>query len=165
MQATLTAPPGWDIKLIVPFVNSVRNVFTTMLKTTTTIERPRFKDGTEGRHDVSGIIGFSGGIVGTVVIGLSTEVSLKLVKVFAGGLDMEFGSADFNDAVGELANMIAGSAKKNMGVPAGITVPTVIIGSNHRTAQLTGVPCVVLPCTNAYGNFDVEVNIKQNNAI
>jgi CheY-specific phosphatase CheX len=57
--------------------------------------------------------------------------------------------------------MIAGGAKKAFGVMANITVPNVIIGAGHMIARLSDVPCVVIPCTTAVGNFAVEVNIKQ----
>lgn len=159
MPETQTVANGQS-KLVAPFVASVRTVLTTMAATPTTIGRLYLKDGSEPRHDVSGIIGFSGGVTGSVVIGLSTEVAVRLVAAFA-GVEHSPDSADFADAIGELANMIAGSAKKNIGVPANISVPTVIVGPKHQTARLSGVPCVVIPCITERGTFEVEINIKQ----
>ena len=49
MPETLTAPapkkaaPTVDVKLIIPFVNSVRSVFQTMVKVETTVNPPRLK--------------------------------------------------------------------------------------------------------------------------
>jgi chemotaxis protein CheX len=159
MQATVDLSPA-QLKLIAPFVSSVRNLLATMIRTSVTIGQIELKEGADQCHDVSGIIGFSGGIAGSVVVGMSTEVAMKLVAAFAGAA-FDPDSSDFIDAIGELANMIAGSAKKNMGVPASISIPTVIVGSGHHTATLSGVPCVVIPCITDLGTFKVEVNIKQ----
>ena len=158
MQATEVA--NLRSKLIEPFVESVRSVLTTMAGTPTTVGKFHIKDGTSPGHDVSGIIGFSGGVTGSVVIGLSADVAIKLVEAFA-GVKLPLDSPDFADAVGELANMIAGAAKKNMGLLANISIPTVVIGTNHQTAAPSGIPCVVIPCSTPHGNFAVEVNIKQ----
>jgi chemotaxis protein CheX len=146
-------------KLIVPFVNSVRSVFSTMVKVGTTVERPHLKTAPEPNYDVSGIIGFSGDVIGSVVVSFQASCAMKLVEAFAGSA-MEMGSADFCDAIGELANMVAGSAKKDLGATASITVPNVIIGAGHMIARLSDVPCVVIPVTTPVGNFAVEVNIK-----
>ncbi len=157
-----TASPSQS-RLITPFVTSVRNVLSTMMGTATTIGQFYLKNSSEPRHDVSGIIGFSGGVTGSVVIGMSREVAVRLVAALAGST-LEPECSDFADAIGELANMIAGGAKKDLGVLASISMPTVIIGHNHQTAIQSGVPCVVLPCVTALGNFDVEVNIKPTKA-
>lgn len=166
MTATATQPsaaadaPKIDPKLIVPFVNSVRQVFTKMVGVTTTISGVQIK-GTPGpTYDVSGIIGFSGEVTGSVVVSFQKEAAVKLANALA-GMEIEFGTPDFSDAIGELANMIAGSAKKDLGGPANISIPSVIIGSGHTVARLSDVPCVVIPCTTAVGDFAVEVCIKQ----
>jgi chemotaxis protein CheX len=159
MLATETT--NWRSKIITPLVVSVRTVLSTMAGTATTFGSFYLKTGADPRHDVSGIISFSGEVVGSVVIGLPTQVAVSLVNAFAG---VEFcpDSSEFADAIGELANMIAGSAKKNMGVTANISIPTVIVGPSHQTARLSGVPCIIIPCNTALGNFEVEVNIKQS---
>ena len=165
-EATLAAPPAAappsaiNPKFIVPFVNSVRNVFTTMVGATTTIERPHVKTAPAVSYDVSSVIGFSGDIVGSVVVSFQKQAALKLVAAFAGA-ELTFESADFADAIGELANMIAGSAKKDLEVKASISVPSVIIGTGHIIARLSDVPCIVIPCSTPVGDFAIEVSIRQ----
>jgi chemotaxis protein CheX len=151
-------------KLIVPFVNSVRDVFTKMVGVAATVQRPHLKELAAPSYDVSSIIGFSGEIVGSVVVSFQRAAAVKLVDAFAGA-PIDPASPDFADAVGELANMVAGSAKTSLGATASITVPSVIIGAGHVIARLSGVPCVVIPCTTPVGDFAVEVNIKQNPAV
>ena len=66
---------------------------------------------TKKRHyPISGVIGLSGRAVGTVVINLSEEVALKAASVML-MTEMTSLNDDVLDAVGELANMIAGQAK------------------------------------------------------
>ena len=165
-MSTVAAPPtsapvaAINPKMIVPFVNSVRAVFSTMVGVQTTIERPHVKADPAPSFDVSSIIGFSGEVIGSVVVSFQKEAALKLVESFA-GMAIEFNTPDFADAIGELANMIAGNAKKDLGALASITVPSVIIGMGHTVARLSDVPCIQIPCKTPVGNFAVEVNIKQ----
>ena len=168
MTATATAPapaasgPAINPKLIVPFVNSVRAVFSTMVGVQTTVGRPTLKSHPSPSYDVSGIIGFSGDVVGSVVVSFQEQAAVKLASAFA-GVELEPGTPDFADAIGELANMIAGNAKKDLGAAANISTPNVIIGPNHSLARLSGVPCLVIPVSSPVGDFAVEVNIKQLN--
>ena len=161
--ATATAPkagPTINPKLIVPFVNSARTVFSTMVGMETTVQRPHVKGSPSTSYDVSGLIGFSGEVIGSVVVSFQRAAAIKLVSAFA-GMEIAPESPDFADAVGELANMIAGSAKRDLGATASITVPSVIIGAGHIIARLSDVPCIVIPCSTPVGEFAVEVNIKQ----
>jgi chemotaxis protein CheX len=129
----------------------------------TTVQRPHLKGNPSPSYDVSGIIGFSGEVIGSVVVSFQRAAAIKLVSSFA-GMEIQPETPDFADAVGELANMIAGSAKKDLGATASITVPSVIIGAGHIIARLSDVPCVVIPCATPVGEFAVEVNIKQVSA-
>ena len=160
MSAAVQAPPVINPKLIVPFVNSVRDVFSTMVKVATSVERPHLKEQPSPSYDVSGVIGFSGGIVGSVVVSFQKDAAMKMVEGFA-GVPLEFASPDFADAIGELTNMIVGRAKKDMGAIANISIPNVVIGANHIIARLSDVPTLVIPCRTPVGDFAVEVNIRK----
>lgn len=165
MSTTLETPTQTtnriDPKLIIPFVNSTLNVFTSMVKTKPEITRPRVKEDASASYDVSGIIGFSGEILGSVVLSLQANTALELVKSFT-GMEMDLHGPDFADAIGELANMVAGGAKKDLGAIANITVPVVVIGKSHIIARLSDVPCITIPCRTTSGEFAIEVNIKDN---
>src|SRR4051812_28138728 len=98
-------PPSLDPRLIVPLVNSIRAVFSTMVKVEVTILRPHLKDSPAVTYDVSGIIGLSGELVGSIVVSFQMDAAAKLVSAFA-GMPLDPKGPDFPDAVGELANMI-----------------------------------------------------------
>ncbi len=74
--------------------------------------------------------------------------------------EIEPDTADFADAIGELANMIAGAAKKDLGNLANISVPSVVMGKGHTICRPHDIPCLVIPCKTAVGDFAVEVSIK-----
>lgn len=149
-------------KLIVPFVNSVRNVFATMVKVKTEIDRPTVKGVPTPMYDVSSIIGFSGDIIGSCVVSFQLKAAEKLVASFA-GMPIATDSPDFADALGELANMIAGAAKRDLNCTANISTPSVVMGAGHTIARLKDVPCLLIPCRTEVGDFAVEVSIKQVN--
>ncbi len=153
--ATPVGPPA----LIDPFIKSVNLVFATMVGLQITVGAPKQKANPAPSYDVSGIIGFSGEVVGSVVLSFPTETAARIVEAFAGSV-MDPDSPGFADAVGELANMVAGAAKKDLGVTANISVPTVVRGAGHTLARLSDVPCVVLPCKTPVGDFAVEINIR-----
>jgi chemotaxis protein CheX len=155
--------PTLDVKLIAPFVESVRTVLRTMVNVETTVQKPYLKT-SAGQYNVFGIIGFSGDLTGNVTVSFTRSSAAKLVEAFTGS-SIEPDSPHFADAIGELANMIAGSAKSKLGLDARITVPSVVMGDSCHMATLTGMPCVVIPCTSALGDFAIEVAIKQNKSI
>ena len=155
-------PRSFETQMVLPFINSTLNVFTSMVKIKPEIAKPRLKEGAGASFDVSGIIGFSGDILGSVVLSFQLQTARKLVASFVGS-DVDPTSPDFADAIGELTNMVAGGAKKNLGVNANITVPVVVIGAAHVIARLSGVPCIVIPCHTPDGDFAIEVNIKPAN--
>jgi chemotaxis protein CheX len=146
-------------RLIMPFMNSARDVFSTMVGVPTTIGKPHLKNQPAPTFDVSGIVGFSGDILGTVVVSFQSACAVALVKAFSGS-EFSLTDPDFSDGIGELANMIAGAAKKEFEMNCSITVPTVIIGSGHSVARISGVACVVIPISTPVGEFAVEVSIK-----
>ena len=147
-------------KLILAFVKSTKHVLNTMTGTEVLLGKPTLKHDPHPVFDVSGIVGFTGEVSGSVVVSFCENTALALVNNFSGE-ELELKSDDFVDAIGELCNMIAGNAKKEFGLQAGIGIPNVIIGPGHSVARLRDVPCVVIPCTCDAGDFAVEVNIKQ----
>ena len=148
-----------DAKLIVPFVQSVRDVFKTMVHAEVKVQRPTVKDNTKASFDVSSVVQFGGDVSGSVVLSFESDAAIKLVESFA-GFAFDLDDTDFADAIGELGNMVAGAAKKNLNCEASIGIPTVVIGANHRIARLTEVPCIVVPCNTDVGNFAVEISIR-----
>lgn len=149
-----------DVRYINPFIRAIKNVFSTMLKTEVAVQKPHVKTDARASADVSGVIGFTGDATGCVVLSFPKEVACNAASTFA-GLPITLESPDLVDAIGELANMVAGNAKKDFeGVRISISLPSVIIGEDHIVGQSRMVPRLVIPCNSPLGDFYVEVAMK-----
>jgi len=149
-----------DPMFIKPFIASIQNVFSTMMQLQVTVKEPFVKKDSNPCHDVSGIIGMSGDVQGSVILSFPQKTAENVVALFA-GCPMQLGTPDFADAIGELVNMVSGGAKamfKDKRVS--ISCPSVIIGGNHHVARQSDIPCVVIPCTTDCGDVYIEVMIK-----
>lgn len=144
-----------------PFITAVQLVFETMLDSPVSVAKPRLKDDGQPTYDVTGIIALAGGVVGSAAMSFPMETALKAVEAFTG---MAVGADDdmFADAIGELVNMVTGNAKKDMqDMAVTISVPTVIIGTNHHLANHQLGPWVVLECSSDLGPFNIEVCVVE----
>ena len=149
-----------DPTYIKPFISSIQHVFATMLQLHVTVKEPYLKANNTTQHDVSGIIGMTGDVVGTVVLAFPQSTAQNLVNLFSGG-EVEYGTADFADAVGELVNMVTGNAKALFkDKKASISCPSVVIGGAHRVASQSAVPCVVIPCSTECGDVLIEIALR-----
>lgn len=151
-----------DASFITPFMRSIDSVFSTMLQTTVKVLPPRLKPANEKCYDVSGIIGISGDVTGATVIGFPMETAMRVIKQFTGA-EIPASEPDFSDAVGELVNMITGSAKAEFtGKKASISCPSVVVGACHHVTGSRDMPTIVIPCECDLGSFAMEVTIKDN---
>ncbi|MBC7835158.1 MAG: chemotaxis protein CheX [Phycisphaerales bacterium] len=149
-----------DPAFITPFIASIQDVFSTMLQLPVTIKDPRIKADSATTYDVSGIIGMSGDVVGSVVLSFPEATARRVVSLFAGA-DMLPTNPDFADAVGELVNMISGGAKAMFkGRKVSISCPSVIVGRDHTVARQKGTPCIVIPCDTDCGELAIEIAVK-----
>ncbi len=148
-----------DVRLINPFIGAIGNVYETMLQTEVSFGKPTLKTGETPSVDVSCIIGFSGGATGCVVLCFSRDVARQVASKFACA-QIDETHPDFADALGELANMVAGNAKKDIpDAEISISLPSVVIGANHAISPSRTTPHVLIPCKTALGDFVVEVGM------
>lgn len=151
-----------DVRFINPFVSAITNVFETMVNTKVRVGKPKLKQADIISAEVSGVIGLSGDVQGCVVLSFPGNVASKVASTFA-GTELNVNHPDFTDAVGELANMVAGNAKKDFpGCSVSISLPSVIIGPGHRVSQSKASPFLVIPCETDFGPFNVEVALITN---
>lgn len=149
-----------DPDFILPFLESIKRVFSTMLKIDVTFKSPEVVQASRSHYDVSAIIGFSGDLVGAVILSFPNATALNCVTAFV-GMEVEIGGEDFADAIGELANMISGGAKANIqGHNVSISCPSIVTGEGHRVQQPSDAVCVRVPCHIEGGEFAVDVCIR-----
>jgi len=132
-----------DVRYINPFLKAVKNVFDTMINIPFTLGKPLLKKDITPLYEVSGIIG---------IVQLASALLGEEIKEI---------NSDCTDAIGEIANMVAGDAKRDF--PKGntsVSVPTVIIGK-HKVAYPTDVPIISIPCTTSGGQLSIDVALKE----
>jgi len=148
-----------DVKYINPFMSSIRNVFQTMLSLDVTFGKPGIKTDAHASHDVSGVIGLSGDVDGVVVSGPRLS-AVRIASTFA-GVNLSEVDDDFPDAIGGLANMISGNAKKDLGgLKVFISPPSVVVGASHQIKSTKIIPRLVIPRSTLAGSFVVEVGMR-----
>ncbi len=151
-----------DPVYVTSFIAATQHVFQMMLHQEVSCGKP-----VPGRlphldSDVSGIMGMTGDVVGTVVLSLPKASAAKIVEWFVGSPIDDIENDDFADAVGELVNMISGGAKAKFGgKQVHISCPSVVIGQGHTVQQPSGSVCISIPCESSCGGFSVDVSIKK----
>lgn len=148
-----------DVRYINPFINSIENLFRTMVGCKAEFSKPFLETQPESYPDVSGVIVFSGDAGGAVALCFARAVALRTASAVV-GLGLSVNDDYFRDAIGELANIVAGRAAADFeGLSIRTGLPTVLIGDHHRNSPLISYPRLMIPCRTALGPFDVGVSM------
>jgi len=148
-----------DVKYINPFLEGTIEVLTTMAFVNPKPGKPYLKKNNLAKGDVSGIIGITGTIRGSLALSFSAGSILKIVSNMLGE-NMTSINGDIRDAVGEITNMVSGAARKKieaMGFSLSASIPTVVSGKEHSIMHVLGGPSVIIPFEIAEGPFVVDV--------
>ncbi len=149
-----------DVSYVNPFIRATLELFKNMLQMEVTKGKLRLKQGEQPTHDVSGIIGLSGEAQGSIAISFPKVIALKVVSAML-GTPIKTVDADVTDAIGEMANIIAGNAKKELSeYKLTISLPNVVVGKQHTISAPTGTPTIIIPITGKVGEFAIEVALK-----
>ena len=149
-----------NARYINPFVQSICNTFETMCGMPVKIGKPGLVLPEGEQTDVSAVIGFSGDAVGSVAVCYPFATACKIATAFA-GTEITRDHPDFGDALGELANMVAGGAKAQLeGFNINISLPSVVIGEDQYISASRTSPRLFIPCTTDAGALHVEVGME-----
>jgi chemotaxis protein CheX len=148
-----------DVQYINPFVEATLHVLKTVAHTEVSSGKPFLKKDKVARGDVTGLIGLTGEVSGTVSVSFSEKSIFAIVtKMF--GEEVSSMSEEIGDAVGEIANMISGQARQvleGMGRPLQAAIPSVIMGKGHQICHITSHPVIAIPFAMDSGGFTIEV--------
>ncbi|GAB4135296.1 MAG: chemotaxis protein CheX [Planctomycetaceae bacterium] len=120
------------MELVTPFVDSTKEVFQTMLACDCQIGEPTTSHDGHLMDRVTSMIGLSGRIVGSISISFKTDTAIKILDRILG---IEANEVDdfVRDAIGELANTIAGKGKRDLAhYELDLGLPQVIVGEEYR---------------------------------
>jgi chemotaxis protein CheX len=126
-----------DLRL---FVDSVVRYFHVTTRVEPVVSSAYLGDGNLQAHEFNGIVSFSGDFNGHVIVSMPPKPLRELLL-----LQHEHDLSDVNllDAVGELANTLAGNARKALGAGLEISVPVKVQGGQGLTARVRQRPYVI----------------------
>lgn len=149
--------------IINPFINATIDTYKRMLfDDALKPGAPTIKKQPYPNYDVSTSIGLSGKAQGMISIAYSYDVAIKTISAMIGAPITKDGP-DLADGVGEIVNIVAGYAKKDLlEYSLEISLPSVIRGEHFITTP-SGVPCIIVPFESKYGKLIMEVAMVTKN--
>ncbi len=148
-----------DVKLVNPFIEGAINVLRTMASVEASPGKPYLKRDQKATGDVSAVIGLTGEASGTISISFP-EKSITAIVSRMFGEEITKLDGEVSDAVGEIANMISGQARRElekMGKLIHGAIPSVIVGKNHEVRHISNHPIIAVPFETEDGGFTIEV--------
>lgn len=150
-----------DVKYINPFLEGTMEVLRTMAGVELAPERPFLKKKAGALGDISGVIGLTGEVNGSLSVTFSfalvREAMRTMLGVVISGIDDQV-----EDAVGELTNMISGQARKGLaeeGLHLKAALPSVVTGTGHAICHISPRQVLVIPFNSSHGQVVVEVSL------
>lgn len=151
-----------DVSLINPFITATVTAMETMAFAKPKRNKVYLKTDNVLVGDISGIMGLSGDVSGSIIVSFLKETACKLVGNMVGA-QYDTINDEVKDGVQEVVNLIAGQAKNllaDTNYYFAVSIPTCIVGSNHQVNHKKGVPCIVAEFELDGSPFTVEVSIS-----
>ncbi|MCD6507354.1 chemotaxis protein CheX [Candidatus Poribacteria bacterium] len=116
------------------------------------------------KYDITALIGLSGKARGTVALLFPAKTALMITRRFL-ETDKIFKIDDtVIDAVAEMVNIVAGSAKRQLSDELGLiklSLPTVVRGRNFEIKYPTGSVWLQIPFNSTLGPFFMQVSFEK----
>jgi chemotaxis protein CheX len=122
------------------FVDSVRRYFKATTRQEPQITSAYLATGDLEGHDFNGIVTFSGSYNGHVIVSMPAPLLRELLLLQK---ETDLSEGNLLDAVGEIANTLAGNARNVLGSGLNISVPVKLHGRSGIKARVRQHPCVI----------------------
>ncbi len=151
------------VEYINPFILATKNLMSTMAGIRKFERKQLTADQVhEAAYDLSGVIGLTGGAAGTIVISFTNETAAAILSAVLGEKITEFDEM-VRDSVGEIINIIAGSACSILsgnGLPnINRSIPNVIMGRGHKINTPSNLPNMKIYFATDLGDFAMQVSL------
>jgi chemotaxis protein CheX len=122
------------------FVESVRRYFKATIHQEPQITSAYLATGEVEGHDFNGVVTFSGSYHGQVIVSMPPQLLRELLLLQK---ENDLSEGNLLDAVGEIANTLAGNARTGLGAGLDISVPARLRGPAGIRARVRKHPCVI----------------------
>lgn len=154
------------VPFLLPFIEAVHSTFETMMRRNISRKEIYTKKNHVMFGDISGVVGISGKICGTSSVSLPGPMAIECIGDMMRE-EISDGLVDtmVQDGVGEIINMVAGSAKTalaNTEYEIECTLPTIISGRGHELYHREGTCNVsIIFETDKGEEFALDVCMKE----
>jgi chemotaxis protein CheX len=143
-------------------IDATQEIFSSMVMMGTTAGTPFERPDGPHNDGVSGVISLEGEYIGLMAIHLPRQSALDVSGSFL-DLELEEIDEDVCDAVGELANMLAGNLKAALdpgGSDIQLSMPSTVYGDEYVVDRLPGALNITIPFYLDDGDFFVELQLQ-----
>jgi len=146
-----------------PFLKSTVETFSIMVNLPVTLGKIYLLK-EPNKTDISSLLEFSGDVRGKVAILYTLDVALKISSKFLGEKITEL-NEDVADSIREIANIIAGSAKKYMpALHLTMSLPSIVRGPS-RILEGRKLPVICVPFNCELGSFIMEAKMSSGTSL
>lgn len=151
-----------DVNLINPFINGV--VQTLPMLGIQQVQRGKLsvKSDLTASQDVAVLVGFTRGLKGNIIYGMSEQVARNIASVMMMGMPVDEFNEMAQSAISEMANMVAANAAialEGTGQIVDITPPTLIVG-HDITARISSVKTIAVEIESEAGIIEVNIGLE-----
>jgi len=140
-------------------IAGVKDVFSTMLMIDLESEEVTTDQSCSIDSNLTSMLGLGGGIRGMLAIHCPATVAKGITGGFL-GVEVDTLDEDVKDAIGEIANMVAGNLKVSLakqGIDVELAIPTSIVGNSFVISGMGDAKRVVVIFKMGEGTFWVEL--------
>ncbi|MBW1778156.1 MAG: chemotaxis protein CheX [Deltaproteobacteria bacterium] len=144
-------------------VEATQEIFETMIMVDVKTGTPLKEHVSRFQCSLSAMVGFAGFKQGNLTIHLPEKVAVGLTQDFL-GVEINEVNEEVEDAMGELANMLAGSLKpfiSENGEKVELSLPSVVHGDEYTLTVINKADWVIVPFTVSHGDFLVGLELKK----
>lgn len=145
-------------------ITGTRDVFSTMLMVDLECEQVIEDTNCDIQSNLTSMIGLGGGLRGLLAIHCPAAVAKNITGAFL-GMDIDELNDDVKDAIGEIANMVAGNLKVSyarIDTNIELAIPTSIVGESFHVSGIADARKVVVPFIMAGDTFWIELMYVAN---
>jgi chemotaxis protein CheX len=145
-------------------ISATTDVFSTMLMIDLVAGDPVEGSGEGLASNITSMLGLGGEIRGMLAVHCPALVAKAITSGFL-GMDVDELNEDVKDAIGEIANMVAGNLKiafAGYDLKIELAIPTSIVGESYRVGGMLGAKRVAVPFDMGNGQFLVELKYIVN---
>jgi len=148
-----------------PFIESVYELFNTMLGAKVVRTGIGLSDGQKAATEVMALIGFSGAVRGTVGLALPRATCAAMVSRLLGD-QADNSQETIDDTIGELVNIVAGSAKAKLSTKVGrtldLSLPVVLSGDKYEIHSPSQATWLEVPFSSELGDLVVRLTFQSD---